>query len=64
MRSFHANIIDGEESKCESLGFTDAEVCFFPPILPPTFAFSTFINFSHAFSLAKFKNVCVHNFRH
>ncbi|XP_073058891.1 protein ENHANCED DOWNY MILDEW 2 isoform X1 [Primulina eburnea] len=26
MRSFHANIIDGEESKCESLRFNDAEV--------------------------------------
>ncbi|XP_073149237.1 protein ENHANCED DOWNY MILDEW 2 isoform X2 [Henckelia pumila] len=26
MRSFHANIIDGEESKCTSLGFTAAEV--------------------------------------
>ncbi|XP_075481593.1 protein ENHANCED DOWNY MILDEW 2 isoform X2 [Primulina tabacum] len=25
MRSFHANFIDGEESKCESLGFNDAE---------------------------------------
>ncbi|KZV40758.1 hypothetical protein F511_30321 [Dorcoceras hygrometricum] len=39
MRSFHANITDGEESRCQSLGFTDAEVevCF-PPMLPPTLA--------------------------